>query len=107
MADAVGTIIYEWGPEPPPEERSRYASSPHRIEMTARLIRDGNLPDHANEALRLLPEWTQWCIEQSGLSGDLAARSRAAALTEAKALVDEKTNAPAAPRDEALFRRPE
>ena len=68
MADAVGTIIYEWGPEPPPEERSRYASSPHRIEMTARLIRDGYLPDHANEALRLLPEWTQWCIGQSGLT---------------------------------------
>ena len=106
-ADAVGTILYEWGPEPPPEERSRYASSPHRIEMTARLIRDGYLPDHANEALRLLPEWTQWCIEQSGLTGDLAARSRAAALTEAMALVDEKTNAPAAPRDEAPFRRPE
>ena len=58
--------------------------------MTARLIRDGFLPDHANEALRLLPEWTQWCIEQSGLTGHLAARSRAAALTEAVALVDEK-----------------
>jgi hypothetical protein len=75
--------------------------------MTARLIRDGYLPDHANEALRLLPEWTQWCIEQSGLTGDLSARSRAAALTEAMALVDEKTNAPAAPRDEAPFRRQE
>ncbi len=106
-ADAVGTILYEWGPEPPLEERSRYASSPHRIEMAARLIRDGYLPDHANEALGLLPEWTQWCIEQSGLSGDLAARSRAAALTEAMALVDEKTNARAAPRDEAPFRRQE
>ena len=106
-ADAVGTILYEWGPEPPPEERSRYACSPHRIEMTARLIRDGYLPDHANEALRLLPEWTQWCIEQSGLTGDFAARSRAAALTEAVALVDEKTNAPAVPRDEAPFRRQE
>jgi hypothetical protein len=65
-ADAVGTILYQWGPGPPPGERSRYASSPHRIEMTARLVRDGYLPDHANEALRLLPEWTQWCIEQSG-----------------------------------------
>ena len=107
MADAVGTIIYEWGPEPPPEERSRYASSPHRIEMTARLIRDGYLPDHANEALRLLPEWTQWCIEQNGLTGDLASRSRAAALTEAAALVDEETNAPAAEQDEPPFRRQE
>ena len=105
--DAVGTILYEWGPEPPPEERSRYASSPHRIEMTARLIRDSDPADHANEALRLLPEWTQWCIEQSGLAGDLAARSRAAALTEAAALVDEKTNAPAAEQDEPPFRRQE
>ena len=26
--------------------------------MAARLIRDGYLPDHANQALRLLPEWT-------------------------------------------------
>jgi hypothetical protein len=52
--------------------------------MTARLIRDGYIPGYAN-----------------------AARSRAAALTEAKALVDEKTNAPAAPRDEAPFRRQE
>ena len=90
-----------------PEERSRYACSPHRIEMTARLIRDGYFPDHANAALRLLPEWTQWCIEQSGLTGDLAARSRAAALTEAMALVDEETNAPAAEQDEAPFRRQE
>jgi hypothetical protein len=106
-ADAVGTIIYEWGPEPPPGERSRYACSPHRIEMAARLIRDGYLPDHANEALRLLPEWTQWCIEQSGLTGDLAARSRGAALTEAAALVEEKENTPSAQRDEAPFRRQE
>jgi hypothetical protein len=106
-ADAVGTILYEWGPEPPLDERSRCASSPHRIEMAARLIRDGYLPDHANEALRLLPEWTQWCIEQSGLNRDLASRSRGAALTEAAALVDEETNASAVGRDEAPFRRQE
>ena len=106
-ADAVGTILYEWGPEPPPDERSRYACSPHRIEMTARLIRDGYLPEHANEALRLLPEWTQWCIEQSGLSADLATRSRAAAVTEAIALVDEEKHAPAAQQNEPPFRRQE
>ena len=75
--------------------------------MAARLIRDGYLPDHANEALRLLPEWTQWCIEQSGLNSDLASRSRGAALTEAAALVDEETNASAAGRVEAPFRRQE
>jgi hypothetical protein len=106
-ADAVNTILYEWGPGTPPEERSRYACSPHRIEMTAHLIRDGYFPDHANAALRLLPEWTQWCIGQSGLDGDFAARSRAAALTEAAALVDEETSTPAAEQNEAPFRRPE
>jgi hypothetical protein len=106
-SDTVGTILYEWGPEPPLAERSRYACSPHRIEMAARLIRDGYIPGYANASLRLLPEWTQWCIEQSDLTGDLAARSRAAALTEAAALVDEETNAPAAQRDEAPFRRQE
>ena len=106
-ADAVGTILYEWGPEPPLDERSRYASSPHRIEMTARLIRDAYFPDHANVALRLLPEWTQWCIEQGGLSADLAARSRAAALTEAIALVGEEKHAPAAQQNEPPFRRHE
>ena len=106
-ADAVDTILYEWGPQAHLGERSRYACSPHRIEMAARLIRDGYIPGYANAALRLLPEWTQWCIEQSGLNGDLAARSRTAALTEAAALVDEETNASAAGRDEAPFRRQE
>ena len=65
------------------------------------------IPGAANAALRLLPEWTQWCIGQSGLNGDFAARSRAAALTEAAALVDEEINDPAAMRNEAPFRRQE
>jgi hypothetical protein len=105
--DAVETILEEWGPRPHAAGRSRYACSPHRIEMAARLIRDAYFPDDANEALRLLPEWTQWCIEQSGLTGDLAARARAAALTEAAALVDEEKRHPVAKRDEAPFRRHE
>jgi hypothetical protein len=104
-ADAVDTILYQWGPHP--VERSRYACSPHRIEMTARLIRDGYFADHANTTLRLLPEWTQWCIEQGGLNADLAARSRAAALSEASTLVDEEKNAPAAQQNEPPFRRQE
>ena len=99
VAEVVYTILDEWGPRAHPGEWSLYACSPHRIEMTARLIRDGYVPGHANAALRLLPEWTQWCIGQSGLDGDLAARSRAAALTETAALVDEETNALAAERD--------
>src|SRR6266487_3474279 len=106
-ADAVDTILHEWGPRAHPGERSRYACSPHRIEMAAHLIRDGYFPGYANAALRLLPEWTQWCIGQSGLNGDFAARSRAAALTEAAALVDEETHDPAAERNEAPFRRQE
>ena len=65
------------------------------------------IPGAANAALRLLPEWTQWCIGQSGLNGDFAARSRAAALTETAALVDEEINDPAAMRNEAPFRRQE
>jgi hypothetical protein len=106
VADVAYTILDEWGPRAHPGERSLYACSPHRIEMAARLIRDGYFPDHANAALRLLPEWTQWCIGQSGLNGDFAARSRAAALTEAAALVDE-THESAAEQNEAPFRRQE
>ncbi len=106
-ADAVDIILHEWGPPANPADRSRYACSPHRIEMAAHVIRDAYLTDYANAALRLLPEWTQWCIEQSGLNADLAARSRAAALTESAALVDEETNAPAAQRTEPPFRRQE
>ena len=106
-ADAADTILHEWGPRAHPGERSRYACSPHRIEMAAHLIRDGYFPGYANAALRLLPEWTQWCIEQSGLNGDFAARSRAAALTEAAALADEETRDPAAEQNEAPFRRQE
>ncbi len=106
-ADAADTILHEWGPRAQPGERSRYACSPHRIEMAAHLIRDGYFPDYANAALGLLPEWTQWCIGQSGLNGDFAARSRTAALTEAAALADEETHDPAAERNEAPFRRQE
>jgi hypothetical protein len=106
-ADDVATILQEWGPWALSGEPSLYASSPHRIEMAARLIRDGYFPDHANAALRLLPEWTQWCIGQGGLTGDFAARARAAALTEAVKLVNEETHDPAAERDEAPFRRQE
>ena len=103
----AGTILQEWGPPRPSDERSFYACSPHRIEMTARLIRDGYLAEHANAALRLLPRWTQWCIEQDGLDGELAARSHGAALTEAAALVDEETAARDTAPDDGPFRRQE
>jgi len=106
MDETVGTIAWEWGPSAQLGERSRYACSPHRIEMTARLIRDSYYPDHANEALQLLPEWTQWCIEQTSLPPDFAARSRAAALTEAATLVDEEKRHRVQPADPP-YRRPE
>jgi hypothetical protein len=107
VTDVADLILYEWGPGTYPEEHSRYACSPHRIEMAARLIRDGYLADHANAALGLLPEWTQWCIEQSGLTGDFAARSRDAALTEAASLVSDEAHDPAANQNEPPFRRQE
>jgi hypothetical protein len=107
VADVADLLRYEWGPGTLPEEQSRYACSPHRIEMTARLIRDGYYPDHANAALRLLPEWTQWCIEQSALTGEFAARSRAAALTEAASLASDAAHDPAANQNEPPFRRQE
>jgi hypothetical protein len=47
----VGTILDVWGPPKPLDERSFYACPPHRIETTARLIRDGYLAEHANAAL--------------------------------------------------------
>jgi hypothetical protein len=46
---------------------------------TARTVREGYFADYAHAALRLLPEWTEWRIGQSGLGGDAAARFREAA----------------------------
>jgi hypothetical protein len=85
-AEDLGTILGEWGPGGSPDEREFYACSPHRIEMAAHLIRNGYFADYANAALRLLPEWTEWCIEQAGLDGDAAARSREAARSAASRL---------------------
>jgi hypothetical protein len=75
--------------------------------MAAHLIRDGYFADHANAALRPLPEWTEWCIEHSGLDGDAAARSREAARSAATVLVDDEDDEPVVEDDEAPFRRHE
>jgi hypothetical protein len=107
VAAATGTILDEWGLHENPDERSFYACSPHRIEMAAHLIREGCFADYANPALRLLPEWTEWCIEQSGLNGDAAARSRKAARSAASVLVDAEDDEPATEDDKAPFRRHE
>jgi hypothetical protein len=71
-AEAIGTILGEWGSHENPDERSFCACSPHRIEMAAHLIREGYFAGYANPALRLLPEWTEWCIEQPATEDDEA-----------------------------------
>ena len=106
VPEAAATVCEEWGPHGYPDERSFYACSPHRIEMTAHLIRESYVADHANPALRLLPEWTQWCIERTGLGGDAAARSRQAARLAASTLVHNEDGEPTAD-DNAPFRRQE
>lgn len=106
-AEAVGTVLSEWGPHENLDERSFYACSPHRIEMAAHLIREGYYPDDANMALRLLPAWTQWCIEQTGLDGNAARRSREAARSATSVLVGDEADEQVAEDDEAPFRRQE
>ena len=106
-AEALGTILYEWGSGESPDERAFYACSPHRIEMAARLIRDGYFAEDANVALRLLPEWTEWCIEHGGLDGDAAARSREAARSAASKLVDDEGDEPVSEDVTTPFRRRE
>ncbi|HXZ77693.1 MAG TPA: hypothetical protein VEH31_43420, partial [Streptosporangiaceae bacterium] len=107
VTETASTIYDMWGPHAYPDERSFYACSPHRIEMAAHLIRESYFADHANPALRLLPEWTEWCIERTGLDGDAAARSRAAARSAATALVHDEDDKRAAQDDKAPFRRQE
>jgi len=62
---------------------------------------------YANPALRLLPEWTEWCIEQTGLNGDAAARPRKAARSVASVLVDDEDDESADEDDKTPFRRHE
>jgi hypothetical protein len=75
----AGTIVSEWGPHNHAGERSLYGCSPHRIQMAAHLVRNGYREEHAEAALRLLPDWVEWCIERSGLDEAAAGRSREAA----------------------------
>ena len=75
--------------------------------MVARLIREGYFAEYANPALRLLPEWTQWCIERTGLDGDAAARSCEAARSTASTLTDDEDDEPTAEDDRTPFRRRE
>jgi hypothetical protein len=107
VAEAAGAICDMWGPHQYPDERSFYACSPHRIEMAAHLIRESYSAEYANPALRLLPEWTEWCIERTGLGGDAAGRSREAARSAASVPVHDEDDEPATEDDKAPFRRQE
>jgi hypothetical protein len=88
-AEAVECILAEWGPFSFPDEEMLYACSPHRIEVTGGLLRDGYEPDQANAALRLLPAWTQWCLRRRPITPEAAARSAEAATNQAALLVNE------------------
>jgi hypothetical protein len=75
--------------------------------VTAHLLGTGYEPAHAGRAIRLLPEWTQWCAQQSGISGDLAAPSIAAARGAADALDKQDAEELPDPADTMPFRHQE
>lgn len=104
VTGAAATIAGLWQQYEGTDGRSFYASSPHRIEMTAEMIRKEYDADDAGPAVGLLPEWAQWCLEQNGVDGDFAARSIAAANSAAAVPVGESGGR----RDEeSSFRRQE
>jgi hypothetical protein len=107
IADTADTIIGEWGPSHHLDERSFYACSPFRVAMTAHLIGNDYEPSHANRAIRLLPEWTQWCAQQSGIPENLAESSVAIARTAADALDKQDAEELASPTDTTPFRHQE
>jgi hypothetical protein len=107
VAATAEIIVGEWGPGLPPDERSFYACSPFRVAMTAHLIGTGYEPAYASRAIRLLPEWTQWCAQQSGIPGDLAAPSIAAARGAAEALDKQDAEELPDPADTTPFRHQE
>lgn len=84
VSQAAETIIDVWGPRGMLGGDLFYGCSPHRVEYTAHLISDGYLEDYAVRALRVLPDWVQWCAERSGLSDEAARRPLAVARTAAE-----------------------
>ncbi|MGH3165102.1 MAG: hypothetical protein ACRDN0_04295 [Trebonia sp.] len=107
FAETVGTIVNEWIPGKTVDDRDFYASSPHRIEMTAHLLREGYIAEYANESLAVLPEWTEWCLAQSDPGADFAARALETARAEAAVLVTGGAHSPENPDDRTPFRRRE
>jgi hypothetical protein len=88
-AEAVECILAEWGPFSSPDKAMLHACSPHRIEVTGALLRDGYEPDQANAALQLLPDWTRWCLSRRPITPEAATRSLEAASAQAALLIDE------------------
>jgi hypothetical protein len=74
VSQGAETIIGEWGPHDPFDERAFFSCSPHRVEYAAHLISNGYLDDYADRAIRLLPDWVQWCAERSRISAEAADR---------------------------------
>jgi hypothetical protein len=107
VADSAEMIIGEWGPGRPLDERAFYACSPYRVAMTAHLLDDGYQPAHASQAIRLLPEWAEWCARQSGIPGNLAAPSVAAARRAVDALDQRGADELSDPTDTTPFRHQE
>jgi hypothetical protein len=105
--EIVGTLINEWEPRGAVDDRTFHACSPHRIEMTAHLLRNGYLAEYANESLAVLPDWTQWCLAQSDPGPELAARALDTARAEAAELAGDDGHADDDPDEKAPFRRGE
>ncbi|MDT0304108.1 hypothetical protein [Streptomonospora wellingtoniae] len=76
--DEAVTLREEWGTVDcmPPQ---LYSSSPHRIRHSANLIGDAYWPEHVPGILALMPEWVEWCLEHTGLTGAPADAARAEA----------------------------
>lgn len=51
FGETVASILHSWGTHNHPDEREFYACSPHRIEMTARLLRHSYIPEYSDEML--------------------------------------------------------
>lgn len=64
-------------------------------------------PAFASRAIRLLPEWTQWCAQQSGIPENLAEPSVAIARAAADALDKQDAEKLADPTDTTSFRHRE
>jgi hypothetical protein len=106
IAATADTIIDKWGPGAL-DERSFYACSPFRVAMTAHMIGVAYEPAFASRAIRLLPEWTQWCARQSGIPENLAEPSVAIARNVADALDKQDAEELANPMDTTPFRHQE